>query len=176
MVVVLLIFSLCLHLVAFYLITILVQRMNQMKGEQPIMDDETLAVAMEQYLEEIRHENDILIERIQSLELTSKAHDHKKKMTSDEAKLKEKETVETLKGDINPVKQQMKKSFDEVLLEAAPLPTSQIQDQVEQSTEAKILQLHQKGQKIEAIAKQLNLGKGEVELTINIFKKKEKGQ
>ncbi|GGE46321.1 hypothetical protein GCM10011391_26410 [Pullulanibacillus camelliae] len=169
------IFSLCLHLVAFYLIVILVQRMNKLKNDMTGgVDQESIQVTLDHYLEEIRQENDDLIKRLKRLENAEKKQEQ---VPASEPVAEKKQPGPSSAPP--PAPKENKTSFAEqlkasmIVEEPSGLPTEDVEDTVEQSMASRILQLHESGLSVEAIAQQLNQGKGEVELIINIHNKRQ---
>ena len=172
----LIVFSLCLHLIAFYIIVLLVQRMNKFK--QDVTDDvdrESIQITLEHYLEEIRQENDALIKRLQRLEGADEHSDHPT-LQSETVTVEKQFAGEIFSEQRAPKEnkatfsEQLQTSLNENL--PSGLSAEDVEDTLEQSVASKILQLHESGLSVDAIAQQLNQGKGEVELIINIHNKR----
>lgn len=163
MVTTLLVFSLLLHVVTFYIIIVLVQRMNHINSQPTHENFPDIDEALQAHLEAVREENQALIDYI------------------DKSKIRYTEPVTTIVSE--PIKQKAvevkpapilppePKPKPEPELEYAP-PVVDIVDQVEQSSTAEVLHLHEQGLPSETIAKKLNIGKGEVELMLNLNRKK----
>jgi len=139
------------------------------------VDRESIQITLEHYLEEIRQENDELIKQIKRLNNTDKGLEPQAIQT--ESGTVEKQSAGDTSFD-QSVSKENKATFSEQLRtfiqENSPddPPMEDVEDTLEQSVTSKILQLHESGASVDAIAQQLNQGKGEVELIINIHSKR----
>jgi len=146
---VLLVFSLLLHLVTFYIIMILAQRIQQIKNQTGGIENRELAEILESHLEAVRAENQRLIAQLTPL-------DHHNISDS---------------GPKDGEKAAIEKKAQPLDHEIPPPPVEGIEDQVEPSQTGEVIQLYQKGWSKQEIAKHLGLGNGEVELIINLYNK-----
>jgi DNA polymerase I-like protein with 3'-5' exonuclease and polymerase domains len=151
MVSLLLIISFLLHLLSLYAIYQLFQYIKkQERGADEITD------LFESYLQEFRQENAILKEQVQNSNKEGQRVSLYETVRPDEEESPKEEAVEEKRND-----------------DAAPkFPEIDVQDQVEASLESRVLQLESQGVPPDNIAKQLNCGKTEVELILNLYKKK----
>ncbi|MGV3488268.1 MAG: DUF6115 domain-containing protein [Tuberibacillus sp.] len=159
MIAILLVLSLLLHLVTFYIIIILVQRINQIKDQH---NDDVLSnmdALLESHLEAVRLENQALIEKMEA-SMAKK---------NPGAGKKPKPQVHKTTSDASVTAMNEKKEPD-----IAALPVENIVDHIEQSETAQVLHWHEKGMSSQEIAKKLDMGHGEVELIINLNKKRTK--
>lgn len=143
----LLIISLLLHFVAFYIIYSMFQQIQQLKNNQTT----ELTDVLESYLQDIKSENDRLQKEINARKnktgkksLLPKQNERNKKVESNYSNLDPTDLVDT------------------------------INDSVETSLEARVIQLHNKGLSNTDIAKQLDCGKTEAELIIQFYREKNK--
>lgn len=178
---VLVILSLCLHLVTFYIIVILIQRMNQLKADKPESVKEDLENTMNEFVAAVREENEALVKKLKNIEV-SQIFKPKNEQSSDFhipfQKPQESERTNKIpsRSSVNEIKEDSNSNVraPETIHDEPPeaLPHDDIQDKVEQSFAAQVLHLHASGASHAEIAKKLNKGIGEVELVINLSKKK----
>ncbi|AXI09106.1 hypothetical protein CUC15_09295 [Oceanobacillus zhaokaii] len=143
----LLIISFLIHIVALYAIYRLSQQIQSFKRA----DTAEMAEIFETYLQEIKEENNRLQDRLSSNTPPHKDPEKSQAESDDkEYPYTQKETVEK---------------------NGVPLIDAKVDDLVETSSEASILQLHHQGMTITEIAQQLDRGKTEVELFIKMHKK-----
>ena len=163
MVVTLLVFSLLLHFVTFYIIIVLIQRMNHLRsmtGEDALKDIDKI---LQSHLDAIRAENQALIEDIDKNK--SKSHFPKPFRRPDtfdmDTPVKEK-----------PIVKEKSEILDRKKAPQYTPPIEKVVDQVKQTDTAQVLHLYEKGLSSQDIAKKLNIGKGEVELMLNLSKRR----
>ncbi|WP_376844416.1 DUF6115 domain-containing protein [Camelliibacillus cellulosilyticus] len=147
MLTVLIIFSLCLHLVSFYLITIMSQKINLLKAEETEREAK-MEEAMAKHLAGIREENERFIARL------------------DEAIIHKTATGGLPDNDGDHT--------DQISINGVA-DSNDIEDHLEQSVVSRVLYLFDKGEKPEAIAKRLDIGKGEVDLMLKLHQKSSNG-
>jgi ATP/maltotriose-dependent transcriptional regulator MalT len=170
----LLVFSLLLHIVTFYIIIVLFQRMNHLKS-QPNVDTFTdLDGMLEAHLEAVRAENQTLIDSIDKSRVVYPKPQQQKVETIVTTDKIEPKSVESPKIETKPVAKKQKQEAPMVKVEEPVYtpPVENIVDQVERSSTAEVLHLHEKGYSSQEIAKKLNIGKGEVELMLNLSRKR----
>jgi|SRR5699024_8299395 len=146
MISILLIISFLLHLIFLVIIYQLYQQIGDLKSERS-RDTEVL---LSRFLDEIKQENRQLQQQLQQV--------NKKEQVStiqSQTEYEPEQATEDIKEPANDI-------FD-----FPPIPIA-TEDKVETSIESQVFQMHQKGISTEKIAKQLNLGKTEVELLIKL--------
>jgi len=144
MVALLLLISFILHIITLFSLYMLFQQYK--KGNA--LESKEIIELMETYLEEIKEENNRLQNYIHSLE---REKDNAPAKTAAKSELPAEGNKE-------------EESFALSLAE-------KMNDHIEASLEAKVLQLHQQGKSLEEIAKTLNCGKTEAELIIKFQQK-----
>ncbi|HLQ73845.1 MAG TPA: helix-turn-helix domain-containing protein [Bacillota bacterium] len=149
MVIFLIVISFIIHLIV--ILTGFIMYSNIQKKQS---NAEEVALLLEEYLKEIKHENSRLLQQVES--------EQNKRMTNHTSLMKDKEAIENI---------------DEKSDETSPTYTEFVETKVKKddtydlSLQAQVLQLHSDGQSIEQIARTLNCGKTEVELYIQMNKK-----
>ncbi|MFD2044130.1 DUF6115 domain-containing protein [Ornithinibacillus salinisoli] len=143
----LLIISFLLHIITLSGVYFLLKQVQSLKDN----NHTDLPELLETYLEEIKTENERLQHEI-STSSPIKSVSQKVEELSDHEKIN---VVETDDFEQNS--------------EYTPENMETMNDEVQASLQARILQLHQKGYSNEKIARNLNCGKTEVELTIKLY-------
>ncbi|WP_077615104.1 DUF6115 domain-containing protein [Caenibacillus caldisaponilyticus] len=162
MISVLLVFSLLLHLVTFYLLILLTQRINQLKHAQSEHDLEAIDAALSAHLEAVRAENQALLDALDE-------HQVKRDQAAPIERREEAAPREEQTSARGPAEERTPSAGAEAV--PAPPPIDGVQDRVEPSLSAQVLHLAEAGHDVEHIAKQLKIGKGEVELMLNLHRK-----
>lgn len=127
-----------------------------LKDKQRSGGNEQTENMMKETLEEIRREN----KRLQNLLEESNQQDNYKEETKQAPLISAEQNPEP-----SEIEAQEVSNVD-------AFQTVNYQDEVETSLEAKILQLHAKGETTDSIAKKLNCGKTEAEIIIKLHQKK----
>ncbi|GAA0435127.1 MAG: DUF6115 domain-containing protein [Bacillota bacterium] len=140
----LLIISFLLHIIAFAAIYQLLKQVRQPNQPNQISSEEINSL-LDNYLEELKEENDRLINQLTT------HRDRKSKEVSEASATQDSKRA----GEI----QQAHSEYE---------PEVHEDDQVEASLQARILHLYSKGLSITEIARQLNCGKTEAELIIKM--------
>ncbi|MTT32253.1 hypothetical protein GMB86_09580 [Terrilactibacillus sp. BCM23-1] len=158
------IFSLILHLLAFYLIIHLVQRLKHLEQQHPEELKREIEETMTAYLTDMEQENDRFIQELNK----SKKHEV---IQSNEPTNHEKQgkAIDGKDNVMNKSKQQV--TYDAVTDWIPPIKSTN-EERHESSLLAKALHLKQKGQSITEIAKALGRGEGEIALLLKINEKK----
>ncbi|WP_156289089.1 DUF6115 domain-containing protein [Oceanobacillus salinisoli] len=144
----LLIISFLLHILTLYAIFVLFKQVNS----QQRADTTEITELFESYLEEIKEENSRLQKELQKKNSSEVLpFNNKKEGMADEPANQEPTKQEP---DLEPI-----------------IEVGDMNDAVEASLEAKVLQLHHQGLSITEIAKRLNCGKTEAELIIRLHQK-----
>lgn len=152
MVSLLLIISFLLHLISLYAIYQLFQYVKKQER-----DGNDMTHLFESYLQEFKEENSILKEQIRNNKhMESPSPNQKKVVMSEKKSHKKEEAVAEETRDEDAFK---------------PLEMDR-EDEVEASLESRVLQLESQGFLSGEIAKKLECGKTEVELIINLYKKR----
>lgn len=152
----LLIFSFLLHVIMFIAIFQLYQQVQQMKQT----DDPKVEKMMQQFIAEIKEENNDLRQIIAQQQTPTSFDEHDHTPNTMENKYKPKGEQEN-----NFVLPQVK---EHKLYHASTKLTEDKHEEIELSLEGKILQLHQAGYDVGQIAEKLTCGKTEVELIIHL--------
>lgn len=150
MVTFLLMISFLLHLLGLIAIYQLFQQIQTYKQAKTTDNSEEVAALFEAYLEDIKAENNRLQKEIIEKQILS--------------------TAET-SNMIAPIMEDKHTATDSISEET---PYFDINDSIETSLQAKILQLSHQGYNAEAIAKRLNCGKTEAALMIKLQKKNDR--
>lgn len=146
----LLIFSLLLHLVAFYIIFNMYNQLQQLKAS----DVNEITEILDHYLQDIKRENELLKNEWK----LNNDKEENNSFTGMKSRKNEKSVIE----DSNELE-----SISEMIQNI-----DAINDYMETSLDARVLQLHKKGIPINDIAKQLQCGKTEAELIIKFYEEK----
>ncbi|UTR15070.1 hypothetical protein MM221_00255 [Salipaludibacillus sp. LMS25] len=173
----LVIISLFLHLISFFIIVVLFQRLDNQKPldkEKTLKEMEDLLIS---YTTEMKDNNERLARRMAHLTPSVKATPVTPKLS-----FEEKETgsspafsdeVDELHGtnvkeDVNePIEEASDTKYAEY---EPPLPSSEKEVSVEPSDTSKVLSLNKQGYTEQEIAKKLDMGAGEVALLLKFYK------
>ncbi|RDW17812.1 DUF6115 domain-containing protein [Oceanobacillus chungangensis] len=147
----LLIISFLIHIVALYAIYRLSQQLQSFKKA----DTAEITELFELYLQEIKEENNRLQDKI-----SSKTPPHIKP-----------EKTQVVSNNLKNDNHQKEINVEPTAKYAAPFIDAKVDDLIETSLEARILQLHHQGMSITEIAQKLDRGKTEVELFIKLHQK-----
>ncbi|WP_078595619.1 DUF6115 domain-containing protein [Evansella clarkii] len=164
----LLIISFLLHLVCFYFIILLYQRLKQ---QEPFDKEKTLDEMEEMllaYTTEMK-ENNEKIARIVSRKLNNQTAGLKPDDRSSAAEPDESER-EQEEPDGEIIAFQTEQDSAEQKEYTPPLPDEEKAVRVDTSPQSRVLSLHNEGYTIKEIARKLNMGTGEVELMIKFYK------
>jgi len=146
--------SFILHFILLVAVYYLIKQVSELRQTK----NRDLTQLFEKYLNEIKEENKQLQLQLEN----NKAIHHPKQTT------KQKLPKDSLLNDSH----QQSSINERNVANPIELEIGSHEDQIETSLQAKILQLHQQGLTIEQIAKNLNCGKTEAELIIEIFQQK----
>lgn len=185
MIVTLLILSLILHLVTFYWLIIMMQRMNQLKASHPESIKREIEDSLSAYLLDMKEENHQLLEHLQPL-LNPKQDDGTEEvdsgidnaeptteqigsMTSHEEETMKQEAKRTQADDelINSFQDQDNRNMTDI-----DSSSDENNDDAEHSLKDQVIQLHKEGYNETDIAKKLHRGKGEIQLIIKFNQNK----
>ncbi|MFD2616864.1 DUF6115 domain-containing protein [Terrilactibacillus laevilacticus] len=158
------IFSLILHLLAFYLIIQLVQRLKHVEQQHPEELKREIEEMMTAYLTDIQQENDRFIQELNKQKKNEEIKSNKKANHEERDKIND-----DIDNVINKSYQQATEDAD---IDWIPPIKSTSEEKYESSLLAKALHLKQKGQSITEIAKALGRGEGEIALLLKINEKK----
>ncbi|SES75870.1 hypothetical protein SAMN05216389_10269 [Oceanobacillus limi] len=147
----LLVISFLLHIITISGIYFLLKQIQILRAQNHTED---LPELLESYLGEIKAENKRLQEEL----------------TASPVKRKPKPTYKS-DSQSKPQPNQTIKAVDQKLDEYPAPKTDSMDDKVQASLQSRILQLHQSGFSIEEIARKLNCGKTEAELTVKLHGK-----
>lgn len=150
MVSLLLIVSFLLHIVLLIAIYFLYQQVEQLRRHK----NEELESLLQNFLTEIREENERLQSRLQKQET---------------AKIEK--NVESFDGNVEKRVKKIKNRENIYQINTPQIKADEKNDKIETSLEAKIFQLANEGMTVEEIAKKLNRGKTEIELMMKLHKK-----
>ncbi|WP_026689874.1 DUF6115 domain-containing protein [Alteribacter aurantiacus] len=138
----LLMVSVALHLISFYLIVLLFQRQHKVEAHSnPSTTTKEIEDLLFAYTTEMKENNVSLIKELKKDKEQRQNDDH------------------------SPMKEHSKATPTYL----PPSPTNN-EDHVETSQTAQILSLSERGFKVDEIAKKMNMGKGEVELFLKFYK------
>ncbi|SHF52224.1 DUF6115 domain-containing protein [Ornithinibacillus halophilus] len=152
----LLVISFILHFITIATIYLIFKQGNLLKPDKPKDNPKEVLELLELYVEEIKEENRRLQEALAGNTPTIKNH------TEEINNMFEDYSYST---DDNTTDESNRNEVTE------PILADHVEDEVETSVQARILQLYHEGLSEEEIARKLNCGKTEVELTIKLHKK-----
>jgi DNA repair exonuclease SbcCD nuclease subunit len=167
--------SLVLHLISFFIIVVLFQRLDNQKPldkEKTLKEMEDLLIS---YTTEMKENNEKLARRMAHLTPAVKATPVVTPKPSFEQKETEPFTEEVdelnSKNDKEDVNERVEETSDTKYAEyEPPLPSSEKEDIVEPSDTSKVLSLSKQGYTEQEIAKKLDMGAGEVALLLKFYK------
>lgn len=176
MVVSLLIVSILLHIVTFFWLIVLMQRIRSLQTSQPETAKEEIEETLTAYLLEMKEENDQFLAKFKSMETKEikPAKDYSNdviqegKMGSDQ-EVTNQQTQNIKAEDLDRLSEAENDSFEENDYDP---PISEKKETFKPSTTSEALRLHKEGLNATEIAKKLNKGQGEIELLIKFHQKK----
>jgi uncharacterized membrane protein YhiD involved in acid resistance len=149
----LLIISFLLHLVTIAALYQLIKKVQKIENESNDID---IVVALERSLEEIKKENNRFERLLKERDKETSSHQKEKK------NVKNTDEVSAKNDSIQQKTSNQNENLTHLLGESPGY-------EVEASIESQVLKLYQEGQAVETIAKQLDIGKREVELIIKMY-------
>lgn len=154
--------SFLLHAIAFISIYHVYEKTKKDKAEQIARLEEL----MDDFMKNIRHENEKLEKKVYEAEMRRKMSDERALKKNVESDLIERMLNDTNRkeAEINETVKEPKKTWELTNIKAE----KEVEDVVETSFEGQVLQLFRAGKSPEEIAKQLNRGKTEVDLYIKL--------
>ncbi|MCR6096071.1 hypothetical protein HXA31_08305 [Salipaludibacillus agaradhaerens] len=171
--------SLFLHLISFFIIVVLFQRLDNQKPldkEKTLKEMEDLLIS---YTTEMKDNNERLARRMAHLTpsvkappvVTPKAPFEQKEPESSQMFTEEVDELQSSINDKEDVNGQVEETSDTKYAEyEPPLPPSEKEDIVEPSDTSKVLSLNKQGYTEQEIAKKLDMGAGEVALLLKFYK------
>ncbi|RXI97981.1 hypothetical protein DS745_16660 [Anaerobacillus alkaliphilus] len=166
--------SFLLHFLAFFIIVLLVQKMNANNPKEQANDLEKLKREIEDllvaYTTEMKEENEKLINKIA---IKRKAYEKSQQNAVNKYDQPRTKIVDAKKETAIITEETPKTSSKQVVIEEdvfVPPLISETEDIVEQSTTAQVLSLANQGFSAKEIAKKLKIGDGEVELLLKFHK------
>lgn len=164
--------SFLLHIITFFLIVVLVQKINIKKTETEVVEQEKLKREIEDlliaYTAEMKEENEKLLTKLAS-KRKSQEQVQSNTIKTYENLNSQTETVEMKKRVLPQPKPAIIRNV-EIDDTYAPPIVEDTEDRLEQSSTAQILSLSKQGYSVKEIAKKLNIGDGEVELLLKFHR------